>query len=328
MGFNEILSIYEVGSIVELKVQKILVESQLVIFDLDGVSARLHISNLSNNPDLSGKLFNVIREDETITSVIIEFNLEKKYVELSLKPFRNKLEGTLSFTKCRKVIEKRKERRINQDDDFIEENRNQLDRIQGDLAKVDLTFLYELIQNAIDHPNPQFENKLFIKFEVYNDYLLLKHNGSIFTEDNFRSLTGILLGEEESNEERIGYKGIGFKSIFRYTQDVYVRSGNFSFSFSKKRTGAKLPWEVIPIFENEIDKVDQIKNFEFFNTPVAFAFKFANLILKEQAIMYLRQLIETPETLLFLNNLARLEVVFNDKIKTITRSVQDFKTHE
>ena len=200
MGFNEIKKQYERGSVVELKVQRKLVDPQLIIFDLNGASARLHISNFSNSPVLSEKLFNIIREGELITLVIIDFNEEKEYVELSLKPFRNQLEGSLSFTKCRKVIDERKKMRIELPGDILEENRNQLDRIQGDLAKVDLTFLYELIQNAIDHPNPNFHNLLSIKFEVYNDYLLLKHNGSIFTENNFKSLTGILKKILEKNE--------------------------------------------------------------------------------------------------------------------------------
>tara|TARA_R110001592_G_scaffold237306_11_gene496384 strand:+ start:49775 stop:54214 length:4440 start_codon:yes stop_codon:yes gene_type:complete len=328
MGFNEIKKQYERGSVVELKVQRKLVDPQLIIFDLNGASARLHISNFSNSPVLSEKLFNIIREGELITLVIIDFNEEKEYVELSLKPFRNQLEGSLSFTKCRNVIDERKKMRIELPGDILEENRNQLDRIQGDLAKVDLTFLYELIQNAIDHPNPNFHNLLSIKFEVYNDYLLLKHNGSIFTENNFKSLTGILLGEKDTGEERIGYKGIGFKSIFRYTQEVYIRSGNFSFSFSKVRSGAKMPWEVIPIFENEIDKVEEIKNFEFFNTPVAFAFKFTNSELRERAIKYLEQLVSSPETLLFLNKLARLEIVVNKDVKRITRQVKDYTSHQ
>jgi hypothetical protein len=327
MGFNEISSKYQAGHIVELKVQKLLTEVQLIVFELEGVSARLHVSNLSNSPDLSRRLFSVIRPGELISSVIIDFNHEKQYVELSLKPFRNHLEGSLSFTKCRNIIDARKEMRTNLPKDILEENRNQLDRIQGDLAKVDLTFLYELIQNAIDHPNPNFNNLLSIKFEVYNDYLLLKHNGSIFTENNFRSLTGILLGEEDVGEARIGYKGIGFKSIFRYTQEVYIRSGNFSFGFSKQRTGSKMPWEVIPIFENEIEKVEEIKNFEFFNTPVAFAFKFTNPELKEQAIQYLEQLVALPETLLFLDKLTRLEVVVGDRINKINREVIKYNSY-
>ena len=319
---------YKIGETIALQVQKKLIDAQLLIFDLQGFSARLHIRNLSNNAELSKKLFDIIEIGEIITSEIIDFNLEKKYVELSLKPFRNELEGSLSFTKCKKIIDARKEMRINQHKDMLEENRNSLDRIQGDLAKVDLTFLYELIQNAIDHPNPKFDNVVSINFEVHNDYLLLKHDGNIFTENNFRSLTGILLGEEETAEDRIGYKGIGFKSIFRYTQEVYIRSGNFSFSFSKERSGAKMPWEVIPVFENEIDKIEEIKNFDFFNTPVAFAFKFTNGELKKQAIEYLEKLIDIPETLLFLNKLSLIEVKVEDKIKKINRRVLDFETYE
>ena len=328
MGFSEIISKYQTGHIVELKVLKKLPDAHLVIFELEGVSARLHVTNLSNSPELSRKLFSIIVPGELITCVIIGFNQEKQYIELSIKPFRNLLEGSLSFSKCRSIIDARKKMRVELPNDIIQENRNQLDRIQGDLAKVDLTFLYELIQNAIDHPNKEFNSQLNIKFEVYNDYLLLKHNGSIFTENNFRSLTGILLGEEDTGDVRIGYKGIGFKSIFRYTQDVYIRSGNFSFSFSKERSGSKMPWEVIPIFENEIDKVEEIKNFEFFNTPVAFAFKFTNPELKEQAIKYLQQLVASPEALLFLDKLARLEVVVGNNATKITRETVKHDSYE
>ena len=327
MGFNEISTKYQVGHIVELKVQKLLTEVQLIVFELEGISAHLHVSNLNNSPDLSRKLFNVIRPGETITSVIIGFNQEKQYIELSLKPFRSLLEGSIGFMRCKEIIEKNRSEITSQLPRFLEQDRNILNRIQGDLATVDLTFLYELIQNAIDHPNKEFFNKVNIKFEVNDDYLLLKHNGSIFNENNFRSITGILLGEEETDEARIGYKGIGFKSIFRYTQEVYIRSGNFSFSFSKERSGPRMPWEVIPIFENEIDKVEKIKNFEFFNTPVAFAFKFTNPELKEQAINYLQQLITKPESLLFLDKLARLEVVVGDRINRITREVIKYNSY-
>ena len=327
MGFNEISTKYQIGHIVELKVLKLLTEVQLVVFELEGVSAFLPLLELSNSIKLCSKLFNVIRVGEKITSVIIGFNKEKQNIELSLKPFRNQLEGGVGFMRCKKIIETTHFETLDRLPRFLEQDRNILNRLQGDLAKVDLTFLYELIQNAIDHPNPSFENLLSIKFEIYNDYLLLKHNGSIFTENNFRSLTGILLGEEDTGEARIGYKGIGFKSIFRYTQEVYIRSGNFSFSFSKERSGPRMPWEVIPIFENEIEKVEEIKNFEFFNTPVAFAFKFTNSELKEQAIQYLEQLVALPETLLFLDKLTRLEVVVGNRIHRITREVTKYNSY-
>jgi hypothetical protein len=102
-----------------------------------------------------------------------------------------------------------------------------------------LPFLYELVQNAVDHPNRNFNNNVSINFEVFNNYLLVRHNGALFTENNFESITGILYGEQiqEGDRNRIGYKGIGFKSVFRYTDNAYVRSGNFSFRFSKAESG-------------------------------------------------------------------------------------------
>jgi hypothetical protein len=57
-----------------------------------------------------------------------------------------------------------------------------------------------------------------------NNYLLVKHNGALFTENNFESITGILYGEQiqEGERNRIGYKGIGFKSVFRlHRQCIY-----------------------------------------------------------------------------------------------------------
>ena len=328
MLFEDVMSSYKIGSIIEYKAVEKITKSSLLIFDLDGVAGHLHVSEISNSKVLASKLFNVIRVGEPILSVIVGFNEEEKHIELSLKPLRNQLQGSLSYFKCKKIVDARKEMRLNLPEDILEENRNQLDRIQGDLAKVDLTFLYELIQNAIDHPNPDFNNLLSIEFEVYNDYLLLKHNGSIFTQDNFRSITGILLGEKNIQEERIGYKGIGFKSIFRYTQEVYVRSGNFSFSFSKNRSGKNKPWEVVPIFEEEIEKIEEIKNFKFFNTPVAFAFKFTNSDLKGKAIKYLNDLVETPETLLFLDKLSCLEIVIDGQVRKINREVINYDAYE
>ena len=106
MGFSEIISKYQTDHIVELKVLKKLPDAHLVIFELEGVSARLHVTNLSNSPELSRKLFNIIVPGELITCVIIGFNQEKQYIELSIKPFRSRLDGSIGFMRCKKIIEK------------------------------------------------------------------------------------------------------------------------------------------------------------------------------------------------------------------------------
>jgi len=251
-------------------------------------------------------LFNVGHE---VTVLVTGFNEERNYFELSTKAFRNSLDDILSFTRCLQIINDRYNfyREIHIDHQIM--YRNILDRLRGDLASTGLTFLYELLQNAVDHPNKNFNNELSVHFEVFNNYLLLKHNGALFTENNFKSICGILLGEQviETETNRIGYKGIGFKSVFRHSNNVYIRSGNFSFCFNREVVDNK-PWEVMPKFQNELEKIDEIPQFDFFNSPVAFAFQFTSDNHKNKVIEYLTALSQNPYLLIFLDKLKRLKI--------------------
>lgn len=305
----------KVGNICKLKLSHKIEERGLLIFNINNnVSAILHISNLSNNQTLSKKMFDLFEIDHEVTVLVIDYNEERKYFKLSTKAFRNSLDDVLSYTKCKRLIEEQFQKRSNQDKMFLLENRRILDRLRGDLASTGLTFLYELLQNAIDHPNNNFNKELSIHFEIFHNFLLLKHNGALFTEDNFKSICGILFGEQqnESNNNRIGYKGIGFKSVFRHTNNVYIRSGNFSFCFRKGADADNIPWEVMPIFQNEIIKIDEIPQFDFFNSPVAFAFEFPSEKHKNDVIKYLSELAQNPYLLIFLENLRELRVTTPD----------------
>lgn len=309
MTWQEIKLKYKTGEIYNLEVVEISPIPHLILFNIEGFDCTLHVSNIANEPELSHKLFSAIKIGDTISTVIIEFNDLNENINLSTKVFRTYLDDVLSFTKSKKIIEENLKTHLSLPPKFLKQNRNILDRLRGDLSSSELTFLYELIQNSVDHPNKNFNN-VSITFEIFDKYLLVKHNGSIFTENNFESITGILAGEEinENERERIGYKGIGFKSVFRYSHNVYIRSGNFSFSFNKVVSGAENPWEVLPIFQLEKDKVEEIQQFDFFNVPVAFAIEFINEELKEEVINYLKQLSQNPYLLIFLDNLVRLEI--------------------
>ncbi len=305
-------AILKVEDICELKLSKKIEKHGLLIFDItDNISARLHVRNLSNNTTLSKKMFELFEVGQKITALVTEYNNEKNYFELSTKAFRNSLDDVLSYTKCKSLIEEQFAKRSNQDSMFLLENRRILDRLRGDLASTGLTFLYELLQNAIDHPNKNFNEELTVHFEIFDNYLLLKHNGALFTENNFISICGILYGEQENEtgSNRIGYKGIGFKSVFRYTDNVYVRSGNFSFCFKKGKDGDHVPWEVMPIFQNEIQKIEEIPQFDFFNSPVAFAFEFPSEKHKSDVVKYLNELAQNPYLLIFLEKLRELKVI-------------------
>lgn len=314
----------EVGNICELELSKKIEEQGLLVFNIGNISAILHIDNLSNNQTLNRKMFELFDIGHEVTALVTGFNKEKNYFELSTKAFRNSLDNVLSYTKCKKIVENQLVKRRNQDKMFLLENRKILDRLRGDLASTGLTFLYELLQNASDHPNNEnFEGELIVHFEVFNNYLLLKHNGALFTENNFISICGILYGEQENEtgSNRIGYKGIGFKSVFRYTDNVYVRSGNFSFCFKKGKDGSSIPWEVMPIFQNEIQKIEEIPQFDFFNSPVAFAFEFPSEKHKSDVVQYLEELAQNPYLLIFLKNLRELKVTTPNNEHTFNRGL-------
>ena len=64
----------------------------------------------------------------------------------------------------------------------------------------------------------------------------------------------------------------------------------------------------MPIFQNEIQKIEEIPQFDFFNSPVAFAFKFPSEKHKNDVIQYLAELVQNPYLLIFLKNLRELKV--------------------
>jgi hypothetical protein len=310
MTWEEIKSEISIGTILDLRTKYKDLKSKNIGLDFYDFDAILPFKEIANEYELRFALFNSIKKDETISLVLIEINEEKKQLIFSTKIFRNALDDILSFTKCKLIVENNRNTHLKIDSKFLKQNRNILDRLRGDLSSNELTFLYELIQNAVDHANRNFNNNVSITFEVFNNYLLVKHNGALFTENNFESITGILYGEQtqEGEKSRIGYKGIGFKSVFRFTDNAYIRSGNFSFRFSKEESGSDKPWEVLPLFQIEKDMVEKIPQFDFFNSPVAFAFEFNNEKNKLDVIKYLNQLSENPYLLIFLENLNQLKI--------------------
>ena len=85
-------------------------------------------------------------------------------------------------------------------------------------------FVYELLQNAED------AGATAVTFTLTQDGLVCEHNGSrAFTEADVTAITGIHNSTKDKAADRIGKFGVGFKSVFVYTQSPTVRSGVFSF---------------------------------------------------------------------------------------------------
>ncbi|MGC8657114.1 MAG: sacsin N-terminal ATP-binding-like domain-containing protein, partial [Thermoplasmata archaeon] len=90
-------------------------------------------------------------------------------------------------------------------------------------------FVFELIQNADDNEYSTNETPM-IKFEIYQDKIVVKNNENGFTEENVKKMcTNNSTKNEESG--KIGNKGIGFKSVFGITNNPKIYSNGFQFEF-------------------------------------------------------------------------------------------------
>ena len=143
--------------------------------------------------------------------------------------------------------------------------------LTSDINREPETFIYELLQNADDYSD---KKNVEVKFTLTANYLLLTHNGQPFNFQNVYALTGISQGDKRDNIETIGFKGIGFKSIFKDSNFAIVKSGGFEFKFDETcfTKAAKRPWQIIPVW---VDKYDEelTSTEDFLTAPVSIAIK-------------------------------------------------------
>lgn len=126
-------------------------------------------------------------------------------------------------------------------------------------------FVFELLQNAVDAHETL--GTLNIKMEIKEDYFIFLHNGNAFTERDIEGLCDVGNGNKMKDVKKIGYKGIGFKSVFMCSNNVTIMSGGYCFKFDKsywdnyweknwnqekyglidKEKKYLMPWQIIPI---------------------------------------------------------------------------------
>ena len=125
-------------------------------------------------------------------------------------------------------------------------------------------FVFELFQNAVDAFGDS-AGCLNVKIAIQNGYLVVMHNGQAFSKRDIEGLCDVGNGNKTKDIKKIGYKGIGFKSVF-WSNCVTVLSGGYCFKFDKEywvdywdknwknSYGTKdpekrylMPWQIIPI---------------------------------------------------------------------------------
>jgi len=124
---------------------------------------------------------------------------------------------------------------------LIEKRRQLIEALDANKGEVNLDifedfypdkahFVYELLQNAEDAGATE------VHFSLNEDRLICEHDGRrTFTEADVSAITGIHNSTKgkDKDSDKIGKFGVGFKSVFVYTQSPTVRSGEFAFRIVK-----------------------------------------------------------------------------------------------
>lgn len=189
--------------------------------------------------------------------LLVLFAAKKNYIELTPKPF----------------IERRSKVYTGINIELADTIRKAIKTLTSDINREPETFIYELLQNADDYKDIN-KRTVSVKFTLTPNYLLLTHDGQPFNFQNVYALTGISQGDKRDNIETIGFKGIGFKSIFKDSNFAIVKSGGFEFKFDEScfPKEAKRPWQIIPVWVENYDE-ELLSNQDFISAPVSIAIK-------------------------------------------------------
>lgn len=191
-------------------------------------------------------------------------------------------------------------------------------------------FIYELLQNANDYPRKHKEGNeivsdpVDVEFHITDKYLTFQHTGDYFNAKNIAAICDINDGEKSDNVEAIGYKGIGFKTVFLDNDYVYLRTGNYSFRFDKAATDIiNTPWQILPVWTDIKEVNPAIKNVFKRHRNDIFRVKFAlkprdSRILTDRGrqdnyIDLFSSVFDSERVILFIPNIRKVSIFLNEE---------------
>ena len=148
-------------------------------------------------------------------------------------------------------------------------------------------FIFELIQNAEDAGATE------LTFELFGDRLEVRHDGRPFTADDVRGICGVSQGTKADDLTQIGRFGIGFKSVYAYTNTPSVYSSDEHFRIEKYVR----PYRVEPLEEPEAATIF-VFPFDRAEVPATLAVQEISAALSNL----------DAETLLFLRSIERVHI--------------------
>lgn len=196
--------------------------------------------------------------------------------------------------------------------------------------------ILELLQNCDDEGSTE----VLIKLNKDANTVTISNNGTPFSEKGYKSLFMPFRSSKISKKEYIGNKGLGFRSIINWSDQIEIQSNNLSllytqesrktffythFDEQKRNTILKeegLIETAIPVPFLGIPEVNTIDTQDYV-TSIVITYKpaFLNSILKQVKSI-------TPETLFFLKSLQRINFEgFDDSVKSIETHKEAINTN-
>ncbi len=168
-----------------------------------------------------------------------------------------------------------------------------LELLSDQLYQRSTRFLFELIQNADDNTYPS-DSLPTMNIHYEDGFLLTSCNEIGFSRQHIEALCQIGQSSKALSGRHIGEKGIGFKSVFKVADIVWVQSGSYSFMFDK----SKLLGRMAPI-PAKFPNPSQVPR-----GHTAIRLRLANPSHQAEVIRDLMSL--DPQSFLFLRNLRRI----------------------
>lgn len=122
-----------------------------------------------------------------------------------------------------------------------------VERLAKDLYESEGHFIQELVQNADDNryapgTTPSLHLALRTGADHNQDYFVATNNEQGMTERDVRALCDISRSSKSASQGlTTGYKGVGWKSVFRVSDQPHVLSGGWRFKFSSQGLGMLTP---------------------------------------------------------------------------------------
>lgn len=197
-------------------------------------------------------------------------------------------------------------------------------------------FIYELLQNANDYPRHTKNDgasvaiPVEVEFHITKNYLIFQHTGEYFNAKNIAAICDINDGEKADNTEAIGYKGIGFKTVFLDNDYVLLNTGNYSFRFDKSATDViNTPWQILPIWTEYNEIRSEVKSIFRQHPNEEFRVKFAlqpreediltNKLRSDNYIDLFTDVFETERVILFIPNIKKVSIFLDGQNSPIVR---------